>query len=369
MPADTGAAPLFRATARERRLYRAARLLAHVPDVLKIALSGEPPIVIDGQQLDPQLQLIRSAARGRALPGLVEPTVAAGRERYRRQTDVFRGPATRVERVRDIEMPTAAGRLRARHYTPFTSTSSPGGRRAAITVFFHGGGFVIGDLDTHDEPCRVLCRHAGIHVLSVAYRLAPEHPFPAALDDAVAAFEWTRANVESFGADPARVAVGGDSAGATLGAVVARVVDRARAPAAQLLIYPGTDFDSRRPSQDLFSDRFKLTRRDLIAFRDAYVGRTGVPFDDPRVSPLYAPSLAGLPPAVVAVAGFDPLRDDGLAYAERLAHAGVPVRTLRFSSLGHGFIHMTGVAPSARRAMRLIAREWAAVLDELNAAT
>ena len=185
----------------------------------------------------------------------------------------------------------------------------------------------------------------------------------------MAAFEWTRANAASVGADPNRVAVGGDSAGATLAAVVARVVDRAHAPAAQLLIYPGTDLDSRRRSQDLFAEHVNLTRRDLIAFRDAYVGRTGVPLDDPRASPLYAPSLAGLPPAVVAVAGFDPLRDDGLAYAERLGHAGVFVRTLRFPSLGHGFVHMTGVALSARHAMLLIAREWAAMLDEPGAAT
>ena len=311
MPDEGRARQLYRPTRRERTLYRTARILALLPDALKIRLSREPALIIDGQQLDPQLQVIRSATRGRKLPGLIEPTIAAGRERYRRQTDVFRGPATQVAAVRDVEIPAASGVLRARHYVPAperrTRIRSEFRRdhqgAAPVTVYFHGGGFVIGDLDTHDEPCRMLCRHAGVHVLSVAYRLAPEHPFPAALDDAAASLAWTRENAASLGADPSRIAVGGDSAGGNLAAVLAARGDGA--PAAQLLIYPATDFASTRRSLDLFGEGFYLTRRDMDGFRDAYVSGAGVRVDDPRVSPLRASRFAGLPPALVVVAGFE----------------------------------------------------------------
>jgi acetyl esterase/lipase len=358
MPDDTAAARLFRPTRRERTLYLMARVVALLPDPVKIRLSGEPPIVVDGQQLDPQLQVIRSATHGRTMPGLIEPTIAAGRARFRRQTDVFRGPPTRVAQVSDIEMPTPAGTLRARHYAPPTSGST---EPRPITVYFHGGGFVIGDLDTHDEPCRMLCRHGGVHVLSIAYRLAPEHPFPAALDDAVSALAWARANAASLGADAEAVAVGGDSAGANLSAVLASG-ELGVAPIAQLLIYPATDFDSRRPSHDAFAAGFYLTRADMDAFRDAYLGNTSTSLADPRVSPLRASSVVGRPPALLVIAGFDPLRDDGAAYGEALARAGVDVRTMRYPALGHGFVHMTGVAPAAKRAMVAIAREWSALL-------
>jgi acetyl esterase len=359
MRAEQESGPLYRPTARERMLYLSARAMALMPDAVKIRLSREAPIVVDGQHLDPQLQVIRSVARGRQLPGLIEPTVAAGRQRYRRQTDVFRGPATHVAAVRDLEIPTRSGALlRARHYQPHATDRDA---REPITVYFHGGGFVIGDLDTHDEPCRLLCRHASVHVLSVAYRLAPEHPFPAALDDAASAVAWARTNAASLGADPDRVAAGGDSAGANLTAVVGAEIGGPR-PFAQLLMYPATDFNSVRPSQHVFANGFYLSRRDLDGFRDAYLGGTGVPFDDPRVSPLRARNLAGVPPTLLVIAGFDPLRDDGEAYGRALTEAGARVRTLRFPSLGHGFIHMTGVAPAARRAVTAIAGAWRAML-------
>jgi acetyl esterase len=326
----------------------AVRFIARLPDRVKVALSGEPPLVVDGDRLDPQVQLLRSLRRRRGFTGLIHPSIAAGRARYRRETRLFRGPITAVEDVRDFEIPGPAGPLRARLY-------SSAARRAPLLVYLHGGGFVIGDLDTHDEPCRLFCRHAGTHVLSVDYRLAPEHPFPAGLDDAIKAFEWARANAESLGADPARVGVGGDSAGANLAAGVALAREGV---AAQLLIYPATDMTTARASHQLFGEGFLLTLADRDAFYRHYTRATGVRREDPRVSPMNAPDLSPAPPALVVLAGFDILRDEGEAYANRLRRAGVPVRTLRYAGFEHGFIHLTGVCPAARRAMVAIAGEW-----------
>src|SRR5262245_22137715 len=162
MSAEREGGSLFRPTPRERMLYLSARLLALLPDAVKIRLSGQASIVVDGQRLDAQLQVIRSVARGRRLPGLIEPTIAAGRQRYRRQIDVFRGPATKVAAVRELEIPTLWGSLPVRHYQPAAALDAD---REPIMVYFHGGGFVIGDLETHDEPCRILCRHGCMHVL------------------------------------------------------------------------------------------------------------------------------------------------------------------------------------------------------------
>jgi len=328
---------------KHRGLYLAARLTAFLPRRLQIALSGEPPVVIDGQQLDPQVQLLRALRRGRNQYGLVEPTVEAGRARYRRDTKIFNPRPTRVGSVIDFEI----GSLRVRHYRPDRTDGGP------LTVYFHGGGFVIGDLDTHDEPCRMLCRYAGCHVLSVAYRLAPEHPHPAAVKDALAAYRWARENAASLGADPRRVAVGGDSAGANLAAVVAL----RESPSAQLLIYPPTDEKTERPSRHLFDKGFFLSLADRQAFHSHYFAGTA----DPR-SLMDAEIASPRAPALVAVAGFDILRDEAEAYARKLLDSGTPARILRFPGLGHGFVHMTGVCTTARRAVMEIAEEWRATL-------
>jgi acetyl esterase len=337
--------------------YIAVRLLAQVPDRMKIALSGEPAIVVEGQQLDPMVQLLRASRRRRGFQGLIHPSIEAGRRRYRRETRDFRGPATAVRDVRELTIDGPAGALRLRHYIP-DSTVAPVG----LLVYLHGGGFVIGDLETHDEPCRILCRHGATHVLSVDYRLAPEHPFPAAVEDATAAFAWACANASTLGCDPGRVSIGGDSAGANLAAVVALSAPVECRPAAQMLIYPATEVGVSRPSQSLFGDGYLLTRRDCTAFFRHYVGDSRT--TDARVAPAAMGNLSAAPPAFVVIAGFDVLRDEGEAFAAALGDAGVAVRLERCLAFEHGFIHLTGICPSVRRAMHRIGHEWSAFVDQ-----
>jgi acetyl esterase len=334
-----------------------ARWLSRLPAGVLVRLSGEPPVVVDGNTLDPHVQLIRALRRRHRVPGLTEPEPIAARARYRREMIAVSGRKTRVGAVRDCEIAGAAGLLRVRHYAPGSGDGRP------LTVYLHGGGFMIGDLDTHDEPCRILCREARTHVLSVDYRLAPEHPFPAALDDTLAALRWAQAHASDLGADPRRVAVGGDSAGGNLATVAAILASReGTPPAAQLLIYPTVDARTKRPSRASFGEGYFLDRADHEAFSLAY-GGGAEHGDDWRVSPLLAPDLAGLPPALVVTVGFDFLRDEGLAYADALEAAGTPVRRISVPAQGHGFIHMTGINPDANRAMVGIARAWGEVLE------
>jgi acetyl esterase len=261
--------------------------------------------------------------------------------------------------VRDIEVDGAAGRLRARHYAPAESRR----RRLPLILFFHGGGFVLGDLDSHDAPCRLLAHHAGAHVVAVDYRLAPEGPFPAAVDDATASLRWAFDNAAALGADERRVAVAGDSAGGNIAAVVSwqAVHDGGPPPCLQLLIYPATDFVERSRSHELFEEGFLLTRADMDWFSATYTA--GADLADPRLSILRADGLEGLPPAIVVTAGFDPLRDEGEAYAARLGEAGVPVLARRFPGLLHGFINLTGLSRTSRDALVEVAGATRALLN------
>jgi acetyl esterase len=346
-------------TVAERLRGAAARALGRLPAALQIRLSGQPPVVVDGQTLDPALQLLCAIRIRRRTPDFCEPTVFVGRERLKRETAIYSGPKTAVRAVHDLVVEGETGPLGARHYLPATA---PDGTAAPLLVYLHGGGFAVCDVDTHDEVCRLMCRHGGVHVLSVDYRLAPEHPFPAALMDARAALRWAQANAASLGADPRRVAIGGDSAGGNLSAVVSQTATRDGAPpVAQLLIYPVTDAVTMRPSQTLFSQGYFLSQRDRDDFSGHYSGASGVHESDPLVSPLHAAKLDGLPPALVVTAGFDILRDEGDAYADALRAAGNVVTHLRFPSMVHGFASMTGVCPGARRATIEIARAWGAM--------
>lgn len=373
MSASTGTArPPVHVSAADRIEAFVARALGRLSPRALVRLSGRPPLEIDGQVLDPQLQLALAIRRRRGARGLVEPSIEAGRRRYRRDMVVHRGPKTAVGAVRELTIASPAGEIPARYYAP-PATGDEVGRQAPLLLFLHGGGFVIGDLDTHDEACRILCRHGKLHVLAVDYRLAPEHPFPAALDDVWSAYAWARSHAAHFGADPACIALGGDSAGGTLAAVTAQ---RAKAegvprPAALLLVYPATDRrdTERHPSQATFGEGLFLTNADRDAFTRAYLDGTTVSHDDPRVAPLRARDLAGLPPTLVVTAGFDLLRDEGEAYAHALRAAGNRVELRRYASLAHGFINMTGICRAARAATVETAATLRAMLDAAPCST
>ena len=336
----------------------AIRAIARLPPAVAVRLSGEPAVTSERMTLDPHVQLARAVRRRRSPHGLCEPTLEAARARYRRETLVAQWPRTPVAAVADFEIEGGAGQaLRVRHYAPEE------GRGAPLTVYLHGGGFVIGDLETHDEPCRILCREGRMHVLAVEYRLAPEHPLPAAIDDAGAALCWAQAHAVELGADPAAVGIGGDSAGANLATVVSILARGGRPPAAQLLVYPPADSLTERPCQSLYGAGYFLDQADRDAFEGHYLEGTGLDGGDWRVSPLFADDHSGLPPALLVTAGFDLLRDEGEAYGDALEAAGSPVRRLRLDAHGHGFVHMTGVSPGARRAMEEVARAWREVLN------
>jgi acetyl esterase len=315
------------------------KVIPWVPTRAKRLLSGGRSVTIDGNTLDPTLQLMLSGQRAVGINGLaVDEDPKASRAQAREMARAFTGPQVHVG-VNDLSIPGPAGQIPARHYRPATAEPTP------LLVYYHGGGWTIGDLDTHDALCRLACRDGDVHVLSIDYRLAPEHPAPAAVDDAYAAFRWAHQHAGDLGAIPGKVAVGGDSAGGNLAAVVSQLArddedPHGPKPVLQWLIYPRTDFTAQTRSHTLFADGFVLTKHDIEWFEAQYLGGSGVEPTDPRVSPLLAESLSGLPPALIAVAGFDPLRDEGERYAAALLAAGTAVDLRSMGSLTHAFANL-----------------------------
>lgn len=268
-----------------------------------------------------------------------DPTLSA--PEARENGAARRPPVAGDERVvaADLDLPGPAGTLRARHYVPPEGNADRG-----LLVFFHGGGFVLGDLESHDGVCRDLAAGSGVAVLAVDYRLAPEHPYPAAVEDAWAAFTWARDHADELGADPGNLAVGGDSAGGNLSAVVALMARDERVPVRlQLLVYPVTDLRHPYASFEENGDGYFLTKAAMEWFEGHYAGEV----TDWRASPLLAPDHAGVAPAVVLTCEYDPLRDEGDEYAARLAVAGVPVTHRCFPGLTHGSLGMRAAAPAA----------------------
>ncbi len=324
------------------------RFIEALPTRVARLLAGRP-VRIEGQELHPRVQLLLKVDK---LAGGWKPMPPTELRALRRhQARVFRGRVIEVGVVSDLEIPTADGPIRARRYEPGRApTAGP------LVVYCHGGGHVIGDLDTHDQPCRFLAREIPAVVLAIDYRLGPEHPFPAAVDDAMAAFRFAYEHAAELGADRDRIAVAGDSAGGNLAAVVAQLAlaGGGPAPVFQALVYPVTDYSQKRQSYDTFAEGFFLTRAEMDYFREHYFAGADNR-SDPRASPILTEALSGLPPAHIVTAGFDPLRDEGEAYAHRLQEAGVLTSLHREPDLVHGFINAVGVSARAREAVGKIA--------------
>ncbi len=301
--------------------------------------------------LDPQAANVIDLIVKSGRPPYHELTPKDARQMFRETRPASTPPAPQIGAVRDV-LTEGAQAIPLRVYRPPGVSDS---RRLPVLVYFHGGGWVIGDLETHDVLCRQLTAEAGVSVIAVDYRLAPEHKFPAAADDAWAATRWIAAHAAELGVDADRLAVGGDSAGGNLAAVVALLAREAGGPriALQILLYPVTDLVSESQSYADLADGYMLTRDSMRWFRAQYLAKEQDAADW-RVSPLRAPSLAGLPPALVVTAGYDPLRDEGEAYARRLREAGVSVDAVSFGGMIHGFVPMGRLIDTAFRGVSLI---------------
>lgn len=315
----------------------ALRSIISLPRTVRRWIAGAP-VRLDGQELALDAQLLLRMQRLAGKDQLSAETPELARDGMRQAIGLLGTAAVPGVVAAERRIDTRDGPLAGRLYRPREVTEA-----GPLLVFYHGGGWVIGDLDTHDDLCRFLAKHVGIRVLSVDYRLAPEHRFPAAYDDALAAYRFAVEQAAELGTTRDAIAVGGDSAGGNLAAAVALHASGAGLPhpRMQFLLYPAVDATRRRDSRRMFADGFLLTDADMDWFMDSYVPdeeQRG----DPRLSVLLAEDPGGLAPAYVVTAGFDPLRDEGEAYAERLSAAGVSVAHRRFDDLIHGFATLRG---------------------------
>ena len=298
--------------------------------------------------LDPGAQRVLDLIREAGRPPYETLTPPEARELYRAGRRALQPDPPDVAEVRNLEAPAPHGAIRLRLYR---GMGTEPGTALPVLVYFHGGGWVIGDLDTHDGVCRLLANGVRGAVISVDYRLVPEHKFPAAADDAVTATEWIAAHAADLGIDASRIAVGGDSAGGNLAAVVAVIARDRGGPRLrfQLLLYPATDFvESDNPQRERF-EGFPLNVVTMNWFRDHYL-RGVADYGDWRASPLRAPDLRGLPPAYVLTVGFDPLHAEGELYARRLREAGVSVQHRHLERQMHGFLTMGRIIAAAKPA-------------------
>jgi acetyl esterase len=305
--------------------------------------------------LDPDIRrllgTVFNAPQGAAPPDIVQARAAA-----EEVPAMLGGEPLAIDSIDDRRVAGDAASVAVRIYRPSAGTPLP------LVLFAHGGGWVTGSLESHDRLCRILAARLHAVVVAVGYRCAPEHVFPAALDDVALAWHWARANARSLGADGARFAVAGDSSGGNLAAALTLRLraDGAPQPQLQLLLYPALDATYSRPSYREFATGFNLSAANMEWYWDTY--RSGAPHDAPELSPLAAVSLASLAPAIVAIAENDVLRDDGLEYAQRLEAAGVPVRLIRCEGMIHGFLRWTGAVPAATRWIDTIAAAGRAAL-------
>ncbi|HXY05398.1 MAG TPA: alpha/beta hydrolase [Burkholderiaceae bacterium] len=307
--------------------------------------------------LHPQTQSLLELYERNQLPPVYTLTPPEARRSYRERRALTQPDPSPVSRLQELRASGPLGPIGLRLYRPLSAQAADGELLPAL-VYFHGGGWVIGDLDTHDTLCRELANGAGCAVVSVDYRLAPEHRFPAAVHDCVAAIRWVRRNAAALQLDADRIAVGGDSAGGNLAAVVSITLreEGDPPPVYQMLIYPSTDMRCGTASHTSFASGYLLTRESIAYYHGHYV-EDAAEYLDWRASPLLHPDLSELPPALVLTAGFDPLRDEGLQYAQRLSESGNRATSVCFERQIHGFITMGRLIDEANTAVNLCAAE------------
>ena len=307
-------------------------------------------ITMGGRTMDPKAQIVGEFVKSIRVPGYYPPLPEL-RQQLRVMVSLMDEPAPPLARIEDISIPGPAGDIPARVYS-----SSAAKTPQPAVVYFHGGGWVQGDLETHHGLCARLAKHAGVLVVAVDYRLAPEHKFPAAVDDCLAAYRWARSKGRDVGADPARVAVAGDSAGGNLSATVSQLAgsEGSPVPTCQVLIYPAVDFSLDTASHREMVEGHVIPRERVVWYMEQYL-RDEADKNDLRASPLRASSLKGQPPAMIVTAGFDPLRDEGRAYADRLRQAGVDVVYREYPGQIHAFVSLTKAIPQGMAATLEIA--------------
>jgi len=315
-----------------------------LPDGMLYKLSGEPPIVIRGRTLDPMMQVMW--VQGKKQPAMTVLTPQDARAGMNQALAAAQMKPRVMQEIIDREIPGPAGMIPVRVYVP------PGlSEGAPVMVYFHQGGCVIGDVDTCHPFCTHLADEARCIVVNVEYRMAPEDKFPAAVDDAIAAYAWATKSADEYGGDPKRIGVGGDSAGGMLSAVITHAMKRegGQQPVLQMLLYPWLAGRGEFASFKDFGDCYPLNQELMDWFGGYYFGNDA-DRDDWRASPLHEADFCGLAPAIVATAGFDPLTDEGEAYANKLEAAGVPVKFTCYEGLTHSFTALGGACPTAARA-------------------
>lgn len=328
------------------------RTILGLPSSWLVALSGGRPVIIEERRLDPRLQFL--GAMGKRQPSMATLTPQAAREAAAAGFKLLDGEADPHIDTGEFMIPGPDGRsLKIRFYKPRLPN-----RYVPVLVYFHMGGFVIGDLETCHVLCSTFAARAGCLVLSVEYRLAPEDKYPAPCEDALAAFRWAREHAREVGGNPAVIAVGGDSAGGGLAAMIAQELKSTgeKPPALQLLIYPAVDWANEAPSMTKFGQSYPLTKEIMDYFRGQYF-HTPEEALGSRASPARADDLTGLPPALIYTAGHDPLVDQGRDYAEALKVAGVQVLYRCYDHLTHAFTAMSGTVPRAKVAIYEIAED------------